>query len=73
VGGLPRWQGRELVGGDLSAEEVRDLPDHPARGLRRPFTLELRPDAVAHVLLGAFDRLLVLLWLGGQLIYTSYF
>ena len=52
VGGPPRWEGSELVGGGLSAEEVGDLADHLARGLGRPFTLEERPDAVADLLLG---------------------
>jgi hypothetical protein len=71
VGPLPRWQRCELLGGGLSAEEVRDLPDDPARRLGRPFTLEERPDAVADLLLGAFGRSGVLLGLGGQLVCTS--
>jgi hypothetical protein len=66
VGGLPRWEGGELVGGGLGAEEVRDLADHPAWRLGCPFTLEERPDPVAHVLLGVLDRCRVLSWLGGQ-------
>ena len=71
VGGLPRWEGSELVGGGLGAEEVGDLADHPAGGLGRAFTLKERPDAVADLLLGALDRLWVLLGLGGQLVHTS--
>jgi hypothetical protein len=66
VGGLPRWEGSEPIGGGLGAEEVGDLADHPAWGLGRPFTLEERPNTVAHVLLAAFDRSGVVLWLGGQ-------
>jgi hypothetical protein len=71
VGGLPRWEGSELLGGGLSAEEVRDLPDHPARCLGRRFTLEERPNAVADPLLGALNRAGVLRWLGSQVDRTS--
>ena len=71
AGGLPRWEGGELLGGGLSGEEVRDLVDYPARGLSRPFTLQERPDPVTNLLLGVLDRSGVLLGLGGQLIYTS--
>ena len=71
AGRLPRWQGSELVGGGLGAEEVGDLAHHPAGGLGRPFTLQERPDPVTNLLLGVLDRSGVLLGLGGQLIYTS--
>jgi hypothetical protein len=73
LGGLPRWQGSDLVGGGLGAEEVRDLANHPARGLGRPFMLEERPDPVADLLLGTLDRAGVLLWLGGQVVRTFTF
>jgi hypothetical protein len=65
--------GRQLRRPELptSAEEVRDLADHPARGLGCPFALEERPDPVADLLLGALDRSGVLRWLGGQLVHTS--
>jgi hypothetical protein len=71
VGGFPRWEGHELIGGGLSAEEVRDLADYSARGLGRLFTLEECPDPVADLLLGALNRSGVLLGLDGQLIHTS--
>jgi hypothetical protein len=72
VGGLPRWEGGELLGGGLSAEEVGDLADHPARGLgRRPFTLQERPNTVTDLLLGMLDHPWVLLGLGSQLAHTS--
>jgi hypothetical protein len=71
VGRLPRWQGCELVGGGLSAEEVRDLPDHPARWLGRPFTLEERPDPVTDIPLSGLYRPGVTLWLSSQLVHTS--
>jgi hypothetical protein len=64
-------EGRELVGGSLSAEKVRDLADHPVWGLGRLFMLEERPDPVAELLLGALDRSRVLFWLGGQFVHTS--
>jgi hypothetical protein len=71
LSGLPRWERSKLIGGGLSAEEVRDLADHPARGLGRPLPLKERPDPVADLLLGALDCPGVLRWLGGQLIHTS--
>jgi hypothetical protein len=71
VGLVSRWQRRKLISGGLCAEEVRDLPDHPARRLGRPFTLEERPDPAADLLLGAFDRPRSLLGLGSQLVHTS--
>jgi hypothetical protein len=71
VGRRPGWQGCELVGGGLSAEEVGDLPDHLARLLGRRFTFKERPDPVADLLFGALDRPWVLLGLGGQVVHTS--
>jgi hypothetical protein len=71
VGRLPRWQRRELIGGGLGTEEVRDLAGRPARWLDRPFSLEECPDPVADLLLGALDRSGVLLRLGGQLVHPS--
>jgi hypothetical protein len=71
VGGLPRWEGCELVGGGLGAEEVGDLADHPARRLGRRFTLQESPDPVADLLLGALVRFGVLLGLGGQLVLVE--
>jgi hypothetical protein len=73
AGRFPRWEGRELVGGGLGAQEVRDLADHLTRWLGRPFTLQQRPNPVADLLLGALDRSGVLLWLGAQLIHTFTF
>jgi hypothetical protein len=60
-----------MVGGGLSAEEVRDPPSHPASGLGRPSTLQERPDPVADLLLGTLDHPWVVLGLGSQLIHTS--
>jgi hypothetical protein len=71
LGGFPRWEGGELLGGGLGAEEVGDLADHSARRLGCPFALEERPDAVAYVLLGVLDGCGVSRWLGGQLVHTS--
>jgi hypothetical protein len=71
VGGFPRGQGGQLVGGSLSAEEVRNLADHSARRLGCRFILEERPNAVTHVLLGTLDCPCVLLGLGSQVILTS--
>jgi hypothetical protein len=71
VGGLPRWEGSQLVGGGLGTEEVGDLADHPTGGLGRPVTLKERPNTVADLLLGMLNRSGVVLGLGGQLVHTS--
>ena len=67
VGGLPRWEGTELVGGGLSAEEIGDLVDHPARGLAAPSHSRSAPRSGRDRLLGAVNRARVLLGLRGQL------
>jgi hypothetical protein len=55
VGRLPPRQRRELLGGWLGTDEIRDLPNRGAWRLHHTFPFQECPDPGADLLLGALD------------------